>query len=415
MPTGFSENNGWMNTAILLSITVVCMYAVFSKVSKKLLGLEKANSRIVAALLILVMIQYVPSAFDAFYWWSGAMNSVLGFLFFLLEFDFIISLYNDSEVIKPYKWVLLGIGLFLIAGTSWSAVLVLFVCMLLVLVDMWSRKANNYKYRIPYSIIFFFYTVCILFAVSAPGNARRAGIIESELAAAAVENAWMGHPINSILRSYIEGLFLLWQSINPVIILVIGLICLILLPKLMERKLAFKYPLIMLFTTYSIYVASFVPVLYTKGGAGEARIKNIQYWYAVLFLVWNACYFLGWYLQKKKVQKEWKLLHEHKVGVIFLGLIICFSIMLTGEREPAAKIAMKDYLTGELQQFDREVDARELLLRESPEEGDLWLTRLNCVIPDIFEGYTDLQPDEARFWVNNTVREYYHLKTLHVE
>ncbi|MCH5270491.1 MAG: hypothetical protein J1E83_07035 [Lachnospiraceae bacterium] len=405
MPAGFSENNGWMHTVFLLLCAVGCMYVFFTKVLRRLLSAGKMESRLAACLLTFVMIQYMPSAFDAFYWWSGAINNVVGFSISLLDIAFLIKLYQEPNAIKPYKWFVFGLALFLITGTNWGSVVVLLSCMILVLLDLWIYKKANIRQRIMYSICFVFYIACILFAMTAPGNARRALALKEY---GAPDPA----PVKAILRAYIEGLKLLWENLNPVLLLVILLACLLLLPRLRDRSISFKNPFAMLFVSYSIFVASFVPTLYAEGIPGEGRIRNIQYWYAVIFLTWNACYFLGWYLQKENIRTEWNGLTSHKEEIVLLGLIVCFLFMLKGENEPVAKVAMKDYLLGNLQQFDRELDERELLYQEGI-GGDISVERLT-VIPQLFDGYTDVRPDD-KFWINTNIREYYHLKTMDVK
>lgn len=408
MPAGFGEEYTWLHTCILLPFTVICMYFFLTNVFKLLLEVTKKEAASGACLALLVMIQYIPSPFDAFYWWSGAANNIVGFVISIYGMIFLIKLYKNSTSVKAHMWVLFGFVLFLITGTSWAAVLVLFCSMLLGLIDMWMDKRRSGKQRTAYSICFVFFIACILFTATAPGNARRAMSLRNS----GTDGL---SPVIAILRAYFEGLKLLYQSINPILILMILLLCLLFLPALISKGHRFKHPVAMLAVSYSIFITSFVPTLYAEGIAGEGRVRNIQYWYAILFLLVNAFYSLGWYLQKKGIGSEPDSLRRYKTEILFIGIALCAFLMLKGEnREPATKTALYGLENGTLQQFDREVDARELLLRESPEDGDLWVAGLT-VIPDIFEGYTDLQPDEERFWVNNNVREYYHLKSLHVE
>lgn len=408
MPAGFGEEYTWLHTLIILPFIVIGIYCFLTKTLKILLGVTKKEAATGTCLALLVMIQCVPSPFDAFYWWSGAGNNIVGFVLSLCGLLFLIKLYKTPTAIKGHMWFWFVIVLLLIPGTSWGAVLVLFCSMLLGLIDMWTDKKRNRKQRAVYSICFVLFIACMLFAATAPGNTRRAMSLR--------DSGTDGlSPVVAILRAYFEGVKLLWQSIDPVLILMILLLCLLFLPALISKGHNFKNPLALLAVSYSIFITSFIPTLYAEGIAGEGRLRNIQYWYAILFLLVNAFYSLGWYLQKRGISSEPKVIKYHKTELLFIGIALCVLLMLRGEyREPVAKTVLRGFADGTLQQFDRELDERERLLRESPEEGDLWVTRLT-VIPDIFEGYTDLKPDEERFWVNNNVREYYHLKTLHVE
>lgn len=401
MPAGFGEQFAWLHTVILLVGTVCCMYFVFTRILGRCLSMQKGCARVVAVLLILLGIQYMPSPFDGFYWWSGSINNTLGFAISILGISFLVKIYHQEEKIKAGSWIFLGIGLFLIAGTSYASVLVLFCSMLLVLIDMWVYKKREKSQRIIFSGLFVWYILCVLFAMTAPGNARRFGAL--------TDAGSSGYsPVKAIVCAYIEGLKLIYEQWNIGILLILLVICLLAIPMLLAYRQKFKNPIIVVTVTYSIYITSFIPTLYAEGLSGEPRVQNIQYWYSLIFLTINVLYSLGWYLKKKDIASESALLTRYKTEIMGLCLIFCAVFMLKGEQEPASKVALKGMLTEEVQQFDSELDAREELYRLS--RGEEVVAEQLSVIPEIFEGYTDLR--EEKFWINSNVRDFYQLKRL---
>lgn len=398
MPAAFGEKWTWLNSTILLLGTTVCIFFVLKKAFQKLLGLGKNEACIAAALLGIVMIQYMPSAYDGFYWWSGSLNNTIGFAISLLDLLFLLRLYDENAKIKKGNWILFGISLFLIAGTSYATVLVLFCSMILVLMDLWIYKKGTKSRRIWYTILFAFFCVCILFAMSAPGNWRRAATLGD-----------VGYsPVAAIIVAYLEGAKLLYGAFNLCHVLVLACVCVLALPVLIEKRGKFKNPVIVSFVTYSIYVTSFIPTLFAEGIPGELRLRNIQYWYSMILVTINLLYWLGWYLNKKDIRKESSLLANFKIEIILLLGVVCALFMLRGGEEPTAKIALKGLLMGEIQQFDAELDAREEIYLEN--RGEEVIVEQLSVIPQIFEGYTDVR--EERFWINSNIRDYYELKRL---
>ena len=403
-PAGFAEGNGWLHTVLLLGLTVSCMYFFFFNAMRKLLKAEKAESSVAACILILVMVQYVPSAFDAFYWWSGASNNIVGFCFSLLGLSLLIKWYQEREKISGWMWLFVVVLLFIITGSSWASVLVLFSTMCLGMLDAMIYKKRTGRQRVWYSICLAFYVICILLTASAPGNARRAIAVREA-------GGYGLSPIFSILRAYREGLNLLWENINPIVLLAVLLVCFLLLPRISQSDLSFKNPIMMAFLTYSLFVSSFVPTLFSNGTGGEPRVNNIQFWYGVIFLAWNILYVCGWYLKKEHICVTYKRLWSFRFDIMFAGTLLCIFLMLKADNEPVFKTAMKDYLLGNLQQFDRELDEREQLYRTGM-DGEISVETLS-VIPQLFEGYTDVRPDD-RYWINTNIREYYHLDSMHV-
>ncbi|MBO5166228.1 MAG: hypothetical protein IJ405_09610 [Lachnospiraceae bacterium] len=402
MPAGFGEQFTWLHTVILLLGTVAGMYCAFVKMFMRCLSMEKVHARISTILMMILMIQYMPSPFDGFYWWSGSVNNTFGFFISILGLAFFCKLYLDGTVVKTGSWVLLGIGLFLIAGTSYASVLVLLCSMFLVVIDAWLYKKQNKKQRIILSGLLVWFVLCIIFAMTAPGNGVRSDAL-TELGAIGYS------PVKAIIMAYLRGFELIYESINGATLVLIAAVCAVAAPYVIRYRQKCKHPLMVLAVTYSIYITSFIPTLYAQGIAGEPRVRNIQYWYSIICIVINVLYCLGWYLNKKNIDKEARSLVVYKTEIIVVLLACSMVFMLQSEQEPASKSALKGWLIGEVQQFDEELDAREELYRGSRDE-EVVAEQLS-VIPAIFDGYTDLR--EATFWINDHVKDYYKLKRVY--
>lgn len=396
MPAGFGEGYQWLHTVILLTMTVLCMYFALNRICYYWFKTEKWESRVCSVILIIIMTQYMPSAFDGFYWWSGSISNTMGFSISIVVLSFLFALHNKKRV-GVGGWILLTILLFLGAGSCYASVLVLFCCMILMQVDILMDKGYSKCTKIAYTSNMVWFCACILFAITAPGNARRSQYIETGMT-----------PMNAILEAYSEGIWLIYDNLNVPTILLLLIICIILLPQLMVRGSQFKYPFVFCIITYSIYITSFIPTLYAMGFPGDLRVKNIQYWYSILFILANMLYFCGWYVKKKNICSEVKWWGNFKKDILVCALAICAILMLNGDREPASKIAVKGLLMGEVQQFDKELDEREKTYNACKNQ-EVIVEKLS-VIPEIFEGYTDL--DTETYWIHDNIKEYYGLKRL---
>lgn len=399
MPAGFGDKFTWMHTVILLGLFLIGTYVSFTKLIKRLFSTQKVVYRSTAILIIIYLIEYMPSPFDAFYWFSGSINNLVGFIISIMCITFLSKIEYESTKISIWNWIVFGVGLFLIAGTSYAAILVLICSMGLYLIDLIFRKSMSLKQRIIYFCMFSFYLLCFLFAMTAPGNANRSQLEAGIYGLSA---------FSSIVHAYLEGAILIYQNFNIYLVIFLIIICILLLPSLIIYREKFRYPVIVTFVTYSIFITSFIPTLYASGIAGELRVRNIQFFYAILFIIINIIYYLGWYLNKKNVDQVPLLISKYMKEL--LALLVCISLILfiKGNDEPASKIAMKGIINGELQQFDKEVDEREAVFRENTNKD----VKVNVLtnIPELFYGYTDLR--DGKFWINVNVREFYHLTGL---
>ncbi len=403
-PAVFNEQYTWLHTVILLGWTVCGMFLFFAKIARRWLGNNRVYSCVIALLLINVMVQYMPSAFDAFFWWSGSMSYTLGFVISIIDIAFLFKIYFEPQEVKKWQWIIYGISLFLIVGTNYAPMLVLFSCMFLMLIDIIIYKRIKRSQRIAYYCLFGIYIICIIFGISAPGNRVRSEVLEEM-------GSYGLSPVSSILHAYKAGADMLIERMNVCYILFLIAICVLILPKLISKRRMFKSPLFVVFTLYSIYITSFIPTFFAFASSGESRVANIQYWYSIIFLTGSVIYCLGWYLGKKEIDKESLILTKYKKEIIAILVMLGMATIVFGEPQATSRVAMRDILTGDLQKFDAEVDIREQVYKDSRGKDVVVESLTN--IPQLFYGYTDLQ--EEHFWINTNVRDYYQLERLRIK
>lgn len=402
MPSAFGDIYVNLHHIIIMLYVLSTLYIFLHSIFKKLFSTETKDNVLIFILFMTPAIQLMPSVFSGFYWFSGSFNNTFGFSLSLLCIAFINKAINSHEIISKLQWGLFIIALCWLAGTSYAAVLVIFCIMSMGILDIFAYSKRKRWEKVMYCIAYvIFISVCI-WGMTAPGNAVRQ---------AEVENIQAGYSVlKTIVYAIYAAIRMIYESINISVLLFLGGIIWVILPKLADLKNKFSNPIIASILFLLVLSTTFMPTLYAQGITGESRVRNIQYWYCLLYLLMLLIYWTGWLIRKYNMDRVLTWNTRWKNQVIFIVFIIGLFAMIKGEQEPASKMAYRELRSGVIQQFDRELTTREKIYTENYGK-DVQVTALTN-IPDLFDGYTDIR--EEKYWINSNIRDYYRLHRLYL-
>lgn len=405
-PFAFHKSLIFLNTFIFVGITIISVWYFLSSVLNKVLKLGKVYSNIIILIMINLMIQFIPSAFDAFYWFNGSFYNTIGFCAALVFSAIIVRLLCGITGYKKttYFIVLSALAIF-IGGTNYSTILVLLIMLLIVnvylLFTIEVEKINKVLIISSTMVLI----VCFIISVAAPGNSIRADYFNQQSA------------IKAILNSFLMAFWQMRGVLNIPILISLVFCAFLIIRKIKARKYHCKYPIIVLLFTFGLYSATFTPIIYATSGPPEARLVNIQYWFLLLFLLFDFVYLWGWiycryYEIVEPLEKNshiLKILRNKRYAILLTCVIIFLCLTLGHVKEISGVKVVCDLKNNTLQQFQTEMQIREELYN-NPDIINIKVKELSK-IPIIFTGYADVSED-IDYSINKAIANFYNKKSV---
>ena len=260
-------------------LTVLMIFAIYKAVKcLHLISKDIPTSYIWLITMILsIMLQTtMPSIFEGYYWYSGAMNYTFFFILSLLLFACLISsIVTQTQKRRLLTVCLYCIDFFFIGGANW--ITPTYSIVIYGLLIIWIIFQNKQKI---YLLPFFFLLIGYLLAIVAPGNAYRQAFIGERLP------LW-----KAFLSSFQYALSFCtdnWQYY---------LISLLLIPVFFHLKKYVpklpKYLLLMPLCSICILAAAYFPLVYSTYSI-MYRHRNIIFFVFSILLVINEAIFVFW-------------------------------------------------------------------------------------------------------------------------
>ena len=361
----------------VLGIASPCI-AAFA-INKNYLKAPKHLIWIMLAAYTLVVTQYMPSIYQAYYWY----NSTIYYQFTLsLAFLFVAAFakYRNAKN-KAVRGVLISCLIILsvmIAGSNFPLGLVFAAAFAIYIAAAFIKKFERRKTD---AIIFAVFIAIFLINVLAPGNGARQG-------AYSVNPGLFGAAYASVRDMIVETPDWIRSTVT------IGIIC-AMLPlsgKIVQNsKIKFVHPLIAGAVIVFLLLAQYYPVEYGLGSKGPARVENLRFMLLNLGL-WLFFIDLFGYLKGK--EKPVSIVLASVLSIIALSL----SLSHTGITE-FTSYKMADQITsGELSEF-AEITADEIAQFEDPQKNAQ--VDYSAHITNEF-----LHPD-ITFWFHSGIWDYY--------
>ena len=312
-PLTFSEYLYWLTPVVMLASLCIGTFKLTDTLVRRGLGATWRQTVFVAAPMLLLSIQFVPSPKDSFYWWNGAVYYTFTYGIMLLLVERFTAL-KLAQSRRQMLWAVLPgiLAAILVGGSNYvSALLATLIGGLFLLWFLWKERGKF----LPGLVLFL--ALAIPFAISflAPGNQVRQDSAAEPLGA-------VGAVILSIFQAGKDCLT--WPNWVHVFAL------LLLIPAAwgLTEKVKFSFPLPLFFSvfTFLLFAAQNAPHYYALSQAGPERLRSIVYYAFYWLIVLNLWYWMGWLRRAvlPRVKEPEKLLRRCRqlIPVVLVLLVV---------------------------------------------------------------------------------------------
>ena len=376
----------WIMLISLLGGIFFLCYRLFSGIFQ----IQKAVSGIIASVISIACIQFVPFANQSFYWYNGSV-------YYTFTFGVLLTMYavNIGYILYGGVWriILMSVLSVVIGGSNYVTALLSFVISLSIILTLIFRKDKKWIILlIPFIIFLLSFTISIL----APGNAVR-------------QEDRPDHPgaIQAILLSFKYSSINLfsWADLR-------FLACMLfLLPFLYHAAascqfFSFPAPFLVSFFSYCLYSSAFTPHLYALASDGPDRLKNIIYFLLIFLTVINLFWWCGWISHRfgkhNKNCSTTSYFFPYFLFSVGAVLSIVCAIFISHESLTSV-LALNELRSGEAKSYYEEALQRQTLL-EDPSIQDCEFDPFDNMPYLLF--FTDMSDDPTDFQNEDTCTYY---------
>ena len=403
-PGIFGEQYYFFSFIFLISIFI---FSTFYFTKTLMIDLLKQNKSIwiaISIILLILQIQFLPSAVQGFFWWNGAINYTFFYSLSLILFGMIIKYINNKN--NKLHIILLLLLSFLIGGGNYSTSLVTIIVVTLIsLYILLKYKGKNKKWIIILSSAILI-GIGLLISVNCPGT-----LIRQQK-----ENSTGLGVVSSIITSLIlmKDYLILWTK--PFMIIIFIFIACLLYPVVKKVNLKVKYPLLFTILTFGITAAHFTAPLYALGYTGDGRLVNLPYFYYCICIILNIFYYMCYIkniliyeCENKKIKYEKfisifeSIFNKYKyyfIVILILVFVISIKSNIYLSTSYNATISLKN---GEAKQYDKELNNRiNLYLDDNLKNVEV--SELTVKPKVLF--FSDIEKDK-NYWANQSLKKYY--------
>ena len=395
-PCIFSEQAYWITTPVMLASVLLGTFWLLRTLIVRCAKGSRQDWICVAAPLLLLSIQFIPSPHNSFYWWNGAVYYTFTYGVSLLYLERFVSLLLEGggnwRILVP--GCLLGI---FVGGSNYVSGL---LCLMLgCAAFLWALRAR----RAPAASAVLLASLAIPFLINmaSPGNqVRQSGLTPMSPPAAILA---------AIARGAVDVIS--WASWPNL------LLCLAWIPLLarLTDTVKFRFPLPGLFLALSFlfFAAQNTPHFYAASTSGPLRLRNIIYLSYYWLLLVNEWYLLGWF--RRRFAPHWasalaagsrfRGLWRGGVALLAALCLICYA--------PAtfAAEAIGELSDGRAVSFALARDSRLPALLD-PEQRDPRFAPLSRPAPLLC--HTDISTD-PNVWMNRALAMFYEKSSVALE
>lgn len=367
--------------------------------------LHLCEASLIFGVILLISTQLLPSAFEGFYWFNGAVYYTFFYSLFLLlctGLNDILTL-PDTRSVQLFKILLLCILAFMIGGSNlWTGL----TCAVLLGVIVFIAIRGNRHYI---SVLFISasFLIGFLLNILAPGNTFRMELSVPTPALKAIALA-----IANTFRfseQWTTGYFVLFL-----------LPCVPVLWKLASRvNIRYKYPLLINTASVLFLAVGFTPQIYAQTIISGYRALDIQFHLYVILFIMNLTYWFGWFQQQVLYFRQSHRFPYKYLTPAFLLFIACIGLHIISAKYPHYSKEWKDLTTvsayesiksGIAEQYESEWDERLVQLND-PSILDLPLQPIKNK-PNLF-GPDSISNDPAS-WGNVAIAAYFHKQSIYI-
>lgn len=346
-PNVFGEGfYGLVTTAMILLFVVGTFYFL-----KQVVCLWMRGTRylwmILSSVYVLLCLETVPFIGESIFWYNGSIYYTGYYAITMFFLGLIVRyLYCPKKYHMP---VLAFLALFLAGGNYVSLLpcIILLATLTAVLIFKRSKKSIGIGSLVVLMLIGLF------ISAAAPGNQiRQEGLFEMSAVKAVLKSILQG------LR-YVEG----WTSIW-------WLLAIVLLTPFMwhsyeHKRIAFRYPIIVLGYMFGIFCSMGCPTFYAMNTTGPARVLAIVYYGFMAFMLFSYYYLLGYFYDLFK--RKGKTLNLKFIPQVISVLFVFLFVMQIASGKMAECTTLRAFRvlqSGEAEEYQQEYRERLEVLRD---------------------------------------------------
>lgn len=398
-PAVFSPSYYFLTTFIMVGFLTGSTFFLFITIVKRMMHGRTAHAVILSCLILIMSIQFVPNANQAFFWFNGSAYYTLFYSLALIFFTLLLRLrITESPRHTIVLFVLaLILGLFIGGGNYSTALITAELTVLITGIEFYRKSARKWLFV---AILLSFFASFIINA-AAPGNAVRAASVTGL------------HPIKAIAQSLFFAMekAVEWTGVPQfVFVAAMALLSVFLVPKYPGK---FSCPIFVLGLAFSVFASQMTPPLYAMSNIGAGRQIDTYYYSYYLLLAFSVFYLCGWIYRRLIEQNRVggvipslglsALIHHYAWAIaIVLCVIWAAGCIAPGVLKMTGAQTTKAILDGTLTQYDQEYHT--IIDQLDGAAGGVEVEDIRTVPPFLSNlGLTE----NAECWTNRAIAEYY--------
>lgn len=365
MPEAFITYSFWIVPVTMSLLMMISYYCLAKEVLVNRLKLEKYQSAMIVALVLMLSFQFIPSTAIAMYWYVGTIHYILPHIVAMFALT-ALSKFERTGRIK-YIWLSVPAAIMMGGSSYFSVLLVLMIYVLTML--CWGRKNRKLFWTgVPLTAGI----AATVIQVIMPGNAARAAEEGSHLTLSG------SMIVYTIIRSLVQAVQTTgtYFTDKTFIFLAFIVIAILTWECLNGRQMEFQFPHPIIFTIlmYGFFSAMFAPEIYA---AVEVSLGPASMQYLTFILTGTATivYWEGWIQFRRRKDAGMKKDDYHS-RIVIPALIVCCLVVFMGRGTLLENSVFKmstDYIrSGQAADFKRQIHSQmEILLDGSIREAHL--------------------------------------------
>ena len=286
-PAVFGEGAYWVTTFLLLTVFMLSVWFFLKQSLGGVYGMDRTAVFTAFGVLGFVLVQFVPDAAEAFFWFNGGVAYTLLWSVLLFAAGVWLKLERARGGWRcTLLTLLLAVLMVLLGGAKYSTVL--FAALLALSATAWA-----FFKRRPKRWIDLLLTALLLagfaFSMAAPGNAVRARTLTGGMSAP-----------KAVLEAVYFGLALLGHSFSLPLLAAMVLLVPLSIPALRRSGFAFGHPIWVTLLCVTLFCAQLAPTLYTGNYLGDGRVLNTYHYALVLMLAQVVLYWTGYFVRRSE-------------------------------------------------------------------------------------------------------------------
>lgn len=357
-PNFYNENLAFFNSFILLCGLLVGIFWFAKKLFHDMWGFTKSVSVMVASVIALGAIQFVPSAAETFYWYTaGVTYTLLYGMSLVLMANVMVCVYKTG--MTRGACIANAILAFIVAGGILPVNIPVFGILTAILLDAFfsKRLKTDKKNKIRSLIVYGIFLAGILIGSLSPSTFWR------------LESLGEGEAVSlfsALLYSAYGNLQTAIGFLTPATVLLLLLIAVVTVVYIKNVQYEFRHPFFVLLVSYCVLFAAYFPIYYGTGFKlqyADSRYKSILFFHFILLAGINTVYLTGWLYRKaenaiKDTAWDWTKKAVVTGVCAFAALFLLGTVAKKDGPEPWSLRVLKDFANGTIKQYDTEMDAR---------------------------------------------------------